>query len=290
MGNNLATPARPLQSQDPTNEDEPPPPLPPQQLPLSPLPQPPPQLPQENQPSTCEICIEPIISPTQLFKSPNNDKCGPHPFCKDCMIRYIQAKLDDNVSKIACPALNCSQFLDPQACRTLVGPQLFVKWCDSLCESAVMGFPRSFCPNRNCSALIVNECGGTVKKATCPCCKRLFCFQCKLPWHAGFRCEESGEFRDRNDRAFGVLVEQKNWMRCPQCQHFVELIEGCQIVKCRCLASFCYKCGRQVYQHWCTCDSTSMCCVWFLRIFTVLIGVFGVLFLFWNTESRKHNV
>ncbi|KAL3539010.1 hypothetical protein ACH5RR_002376 [Cinchona calisaya] len=30
---------------------------------------------------------------------------------------------------------------------------------------------------------------------------------------------------DRNDPAFGVLAEQKKWMRCPRCHHFVELIE-----------------------------------------------------------------
>ncbi|KAL3515127.1 hypothetical protein ACH5RR_022029 [Cinchona calisaya] len=221
MGNNLTTPQNPQLTQDPNNHDEPPPRP-------TPTPTPTPQQEQQRQQNqtviTCEICIEPMISPRQIFKSPNN-KCGPHPFCKDCMIKYIQSKLDDNVSRIPCPALNCSQFLDPRSCRSLVGPQLFVKWCDSLCESAVMGYPRCYCPNRNCSAMILNECGGIVKKATCPNCKRPFCFQCKLPWHAGFRCEESGELRDRNDRAFGVLVEQKNWRRCPRCQHFVELIE-----------------------------------------------------------------
>ena len=72
-----------------------------------------------------------------------------------------------------------------------------------------------------------------MKRSKCPNCKRLFCFQCKLSWHAGFRCEESGDLRDRDDTAVGVLVERKNWKRCPQCHHFVELIEGCRIIKCR---------------------------------------------------------
>ncbi|KAL3539009.1 hypothetical protein ACH5RR_002375 [Cinchona calisaya] len=266
MGNNLTPPANSRTEAD-NNEDEPP------QLRLS-------SQPPANQTFTCQICIEPVTSPTEVFE---NIRCGPHPFCKDCMIKYIQAKLDDNVSEIPCPALNCSEKLDPHACRSLVGPQLFVKWCDSLCESAVMVFDHSYCPNRNCSAMIVNECGGDVKKATCPLCKRLFCFHCKLPWHAGFRCEESGELRDRNDRAFGVLAEQNKWMRCPRCRHFVERIEGCRIVRCRCHTSFCYKCGRQVNQIWCSCDGTSRCCTWFLRVFAVLnviVWVFALVFKF----------
>lgn len=188
----------------------------------------------QNEPFTCEICIEPMLSPKK-FKNRNN--CS-HPFCTDCIVKYIAVKLEDNAAKIQCPALDCAEFLDPIACRTLLGPQLFVKWCDVLCEAAVLEWDRCYCPNRNCSALIVNECGGTVKRSSCPNCKLLFCFHCKLPWHAGFRCEESRELRDRNDVAFGVLAEQKSWARCPRCRHFVERIEGCKIINCRSVSFF----------------------------------------------------
>nr|GMD02578.1 probable E3 ubiquitin-protein ligase RNF217 [Ipomoea batatas] len=152
-----------------------------------------------------------MLSPRK-FK--NRDSCS-HPFCSDCIVKYIAVKLECNAAKIQCPALDCGEFLDPIACRTLLGPQL-----------------------RNCSVLIVNECGGTVKRSKCPSCKVLLCFHCKLPWHAGFRCEESRELRDRNDVAFGVLAEQKRWARCPRCRHFVERIEGCKIINCRSVPFF----------------------------------------------------
>ncbi|KAL3515151.1 hypothetical protein ACH5RR_022053 [Cinchona calisaya] len=41
----------------------------------------------------------------------------------DCMVKYIQAKLDNNVSKIPCPALNCAQFFDPHALSNSSGPE-----------------------------------------------------------------------------------------------------------------------------------------------------------------------
>ncbi|PHU10690.1 hypothetical protein BC332_22550 [Capsicum chinense] len=188
------------------------------------------ELPDESESFTCEICIEPMLLPNKKFK--NQNRCV-HPFCIDCMVKYISVKLEDNVGKIPCPSLSCDQFLDPISCRNLVGPHLFVKWSDVLCESSVLGVPQCYCPNRNCSALILDECGGNSKRSKCPNCKRNFCFQCKLPWHAGFGCEESRGLRDANDVVFGVLAERKKWKRCPQCRHFVGRRGGCKIVKCR---------------------------------------------------------
>ncbi|KAL8540190.1 hypothetical protein ACS0TY_001680 [Phlomoides rotata] len=246
-----------------------------------------PQSEDQNPEFTCEICIEP--APTSDRKFRNTNKCS-HPFCTDCVLKYIRVQLEDNnVGDIKCPALNCDHTLDPVACAALVGPPLFVRWCDVLCESAILGLDKCYCPYRNCNELIVNECGGTVKKSKCPKCKRLFCFECKRVWHAGFGCEEIGETMDRNDTAFGRLVEQKKWMRCPRCRHFVELVEGCRIVKCRCGISFCYKCGKQVHQHWCRCDTASMCCEWCFRICILLLFLtFALFFLTWETHNRGH--
>lgn len=57
---------------------------------------------------------------------------------------------------------------------------------------------------------------------------------------------------------------------------------------CRCGISFCYKCGKQVYQHWCSCDRTSMCCEWCCRVCIVLIFLtFAFFFLSWLTRRHK---
>ncbi|CAK9142060.1 unnamed protein product [Ilex paraguariensis] len=168
-----------------------------------------------EKPFTCEICLEPMLLPSKKFK--NKDRCD-HPYCSDCMIKFIQLKISENVAKIKCPALDCDALLDPLYCRPIMTQQLFDKWCDLIFEDKILGLEHCYCPNTNCSALIVNECGGIVKKSQCPNCKGVFCFECKLRWHEGFECK----FRDRNDIAFGVLVERENWKRCPQCHHFVE--------------------------------------------------------------------
>ncbi|XP_049389418.1 E3 ubiquitin-protein ligase RSL1-like [Solanum stenotomum] len=231
---------------------------------------------------TCEICIEPILLPNKKFK--NQNLCV-HPFCMDCMVKYISVKLEDNVGNIPCPSLSCENFLDPISCRNLVGPQLFVRWSDVLCESSVLGLAHCYCPDRRCSTLILDECGGNAKRSKCPNCKMHFCFQCKLPWHSGFQCEESRELRDRNDVVFGVVAEANKWKRCPQCRHFVELIEGCKIVKCRCGASFCYNCGKRVHRHWCNCDSASVLCIRVIHGFTIIFILLSIFFIFRNLNS-----
>ncbi|KAJ4950936.1 hypothetical protein NE237_027768 [Protea cynaroides] len=189
---------------------------------------------------SCEICIELM---TQEIKFENNKRCV-HPFCTDCIVKYIEAKVEERVTKLLCPAFNCKKLLDPFSCRQILPAGLFEKWCDLLCESAVVERESAYCPFADCSALILNECEGNITRSNCPNCKKLMCFQCKLPWHVGFRCDETQEMRDENDIFFSELVDRNKWKRCPGCNFHVERFEGCQNIKCRCGVLFCYTCGR----------------------------------------------
>ncbi|KAF9616146.1 hypothetical protein IFM89_028612 [Coptis chinensis] len=180
---------------------------------------------------TCEICIEPV-SINKRFKS--NKKCFHHSYCVDCMEKYIEAKIEDyDMSKIKCPGLECDEFLDPHSCHSFLSIGVFERWCDVLCESTLLQCETAYCPYTDCSALILNECGGKVRKTKCPNCKKLLCFECKVPWHAGYSCNETGEMRDANDVLLGQLMEEQKWKRCPVCNHGVELSSGCKVVRCR---------------------------------------------------------
>ncbi|XP_042494116.1 probable E3 ubiquitin-protein ligase RNF217 [Macadamia integrifolia] len=199
---------------------------------------------EEGLPSlTCEICIEPM---RENNKFNNGNKCS-HPFCLDCIVKYIEAKMEDNNrAEVSCPASNCDNLLDPLSCRSILPADLFVRWCDVLCEFSVQRFDQSmYCPFPECSTLVLSECEGDIYTRTeCPNCKKLFCFKCKIPWHVGFVCSETEQLRDENDILFGELVERNKWMKCPGCNFRVEKIEGCPNITCRCGVLFCYKCGK----------------------------------------------
>ncbi|GLT91592.1 hypothetical protein SLE2022_094720 [Rubroshorea leprosula] len=188
---------------------------------------------------TCQICMESKPS-TEKF---NNTLCR-HPFCLNCITKHIEFKVGDGVATVNCPAVDCDHQLDPLLCHSVISKPLFDRWCDRLCDCAILGIDRCYCPYSNCSTLVLNECGGTVKKATCPNCKRAFCFNCKVPWHAGYWCSERAERGNRNDVLFGMLVEEKKWKRCYRCGHVIDKIAGCREVKCRCGEIICHECGR----------------------------------------------
>ncbi|XP_043705413.1 probable E3 ubiquitin-protein ligase RNF217 [Telopea speciosissima] len=183
---------------------------------------------------TCEICIEPIPG-NKKFK--NKKRCA-HSFCTDCIAKYIEAKMEEDASEVKCPGLHCEKPLDPISCRSILPQRQFERWCDVLCETAVLKWERVYCPYQDCSALILNECGErNVKKTKCPNCKKLLCYLCKIPWHEGVDCERTVEMRERNEILFAELAQRRKWTRCPICKHCVELVSGCPVVRCR-FASF----------------------------------------------------
>ncbi|XP_047956028.1 E3 ubiquitin-protein ligase RSL1-like [Salvia hispanica] len=242
----------------------------------------------ESSEFTCEICVEPAPKSEKKFR--NGDKCH-HPFCTDCVAKYIRVEVEDhNSGRVRCPAVGCRHELLPLECAEVVGAALLVRWCDVLCESAIAGVERCYCPNVRCNELIVNECGEVAGKSKCPNCKEMFCFECKGSWHAGFTCEESVEDRDGGDVAFGILVEQNKWRRCPRCRHFVELMEGCPIIRCRCGSDFCYRCQVLVDKPWCRCMTASLrhCRVWCYRICILILFLnVALLFSLWGIKKHK---
>ncbi|XP_044499388.1 uncharacterized protein LOC123220866 [Mangifera indica] len=92
----------------------------------------------------CEICVEPS-SENKKFKKNNSHCCVRH-FLN---IKYVELQTAS------------SNMLQP---REIVPQSVFAKWCDVLCDNYVLGLERSYCPNRNCRELVVNECGGQAKK------------------------------------------------------------------------------------------------------------------------------
>lgn len=198
---------------------------------------------QEDSDFTCEICIEPMPS---IRKFKNAGLCT-HPFCLDCISKYVEVKVESVIGRIDCPGLDCKNQLDPFSCMPVISRLLFEKWSDLLCESLVLGLESCYCPYQDCSALVLNECENKLKKTKCPNCKKNFCFRCKIQWHAGYKCSESRHLRDRNDILAGELIEEKKWTRCYNCGHSVERISGCREIKCKCGVRFCYKCGGRFH-------------------------------------------
>ncbi|XP_010261695.1 PREDICTED: E3 ubiquitin-protein ligase RNF144A-like [Nelumbo nucifera] len=200
--------------------------------------------PGESSQCFCEICMEGKAA-AEMFK---NKTCT-HSYCTDCICKYVAAKIEENVNMVKCPDVNCEGLLDPDHCRAIIPEEVFDRWGKALCESVILGSLKIFCPFTDCSVMLLDDGGQVVKQSECPNCRRLFCAQCKVPWHSGIGCEEFQSLnegdRKKEDLMMIELANNKKWRRCPQCHYFVVKKDGCLHITCRCKFEFCYGCGRR---------------------------------------------
>ncbi|KAI3932795.1 hypothetical protein MKW92_036240 [Papaver armeniacum] len=183
---------------------------------------------------TCEICVQ-IVPVNRQFKSMEMSGCL-HPYCTDCVAKYIQEKvIEHNMSEIKCANPDCNVMLDASLCQSSLPNGVFEKWCRVLCEAVVLlesskggvALGRSYCPYRDSSELILNE-------SNCPNCKQLFCFHCMIPWKENHRCRrhETVIDIDSGDVLFMEMVKRKRLVRCPNCFRYVERNGGCLYIHC----------------------------------------------------------
>ncbi|KAK1436938.1 hypothetical protein QVD17_02722 [Tagetes erecta] len=192
----------------------------------------------------CGICMD-TKTDSEMFE--NTTICG-HLFCTDCIRGHVAAKIKENQITITCPDPKCEAVIGPEVCRSIVPTQVLERWENILCESLIMEADKFYCPFKDCSAMLVDDGGEAVTVSECPNCNRLFCAQCKVAWHCEMNCVEyqslkKGE-KSPDDILFMDLAKNKKWMKCSECKVFVEKIDGCLHITCRCGHHFCYGCGK----------------------------------------------
>ncbi|XP_071939997.1 uncharacterized protein [Coffea arabica] len=175
-----------------------------------------------------------------------------------CIENYIAAKVDGKVLNITCPQVGCIEQLDQFECEKIIAKKLFTRWCVLLCENAVTGLRKCYCPNPDCSELILDECcQENLRKSECPMFKKFFCFDCILPWNVCEEMHAKGSKEHENDILFEELVKAQRWPKCPGCHNHVERIKGCSFMRCRGIIYFFENLMQQMFQgeiadgHWC---------------------------------------
>ncbi|XP_058727701.1 E3 ubiquitin-protein ligase RSL1-like [Vicia villosa] len=199
-------------------------------------------------PFICEICTETKTANDAFFIS----GCY-HAYCSDCVALYVSSKLEDNVINVRCPVSGCSGLLEAEECRSILPVEVFDRWGKAACEALFDVSEKFYCPYADCSALLINDGTEAVKHSECPNCRKLFCAQCKVPWHDGIECSEfqklNADERGKDDVMLMRLAKDMNWRRCPNCRFYVAKSEGCLYMKCRCGIAFCYNCGARHQNH-----------------------------------------
>ncbi|KAL8502155.1 hypothetical protein ACS0TY_021315 [Phlomoides rotata] len=96
------------------------------------------------------------------------------------------------------------------------------------------------CPGVDCrSVLEIGTCGEIVRADVRRTWDEVLSNKDKLMRERG-----EGDERERGDLMLHDLAKEKKWQRCPNCKFYVDKMEGCLHMTCRCQFQFCYACGE----------------------------------------------
>lgn len=184
----------------------------------------------------CKICLDAVPLSDALHASRGCE----HAFCATCLAGYVDAKIQDRIADVMCPEVGCAGVLDPTLCQDMFPPEVFERWGFALCESMVLRAKKAYCPFKDCSAMMVVDDGdgADVTESECPSCSRPFCAQCGVPWHADADCAAyrklgSGDKGKEDNMKLEELAKGKKWKKCPECNIFVEKVDGCLHITCK---------------------------------------------------------
>ena len=198
---------------------------------------------EKSQTKKCEICLEEfsLLDITNYFLNCN---CILHNVCFDNMVK---AAVESNNLPLKCP--NCKIPVHPNFIEDSLrnaNPQLFEKYEHFSMNNFLLNNNDEYssCPTPGCEYMFFFNPGE--HNFLCPLCNKNYCLNCKDEWHRGMTCQQYKDSRDVNklDNQFFQFVKGAKFKMCPRCKYWVEKNQGCNHMKCRCGADFCYLCGQ----------------------------------------------
>ena len=193
---------------------------------------------------TCAVCLSDVVPRAhghRLF-------CG-HTYCRDCLAGLVSSAVGAGLPEaegMRCPELSCRRPLtgaDVDACApdAATARRFHALALDRLVARSKddgMGC----CPTPGCAFVFVWD--DANRKLVCPLCRKQYCLKCKCNWHSGVRCE-AHTAASADDGGMAALAKSGKWKACPHCGAWVQRVDGCNAMQCRCSKKFCYSCGHK---------------------------------------------
>ena len=200
-----------------------------------------------NGSAECGICLSPfekLATPYGYYHQEINGwklSCG-HAFCIGCIRTWIKHAVTERTIPLKCAMESCSVHVQPEAIRVLFPrtvPELesiFIRFTEYCLEDQYKA-QALYCPNKDCSRLLMMPESNNSNKAYCPRCSQTICVACKVIWHKGFTCGayQSLPESDRKleDLQLLKIAQKERWQSCPGCKAMVEKKSGCNWISCK---------------------------------------------------------
>lgn len=148
--------------------------------------------------------------------------------------------------KLTCLNNNCKSILPSDQAKGLMDDVTYERHLVILRTPA--GAHR-WCPRAGCDTPFIKaDCDSSSPRVTCKNtdCSLVFCYDCRVKWHDDATCAEFKEAQNKDKPEEEVLSEEyakQNLQECPNCNIWVEKIDGCEYVMCTaCHHEFCWDC------------------------------------------------
>ncbi|KAK1226815.1 hypothetical protein PQX77_010197 [Marasmius sp. AFHP31] len=201
--------------------------------------------------SSCPVCLADVSNPIKLG-------CG-HEYCTACLRHFLTADIrdfpvvcvgdeDTCMKPIALPTIQ--KFLTEPQFNTLL-ETAFTKHLEQNHQTY------RYCSTPDCRQIYrCEEDSSTVTDRQCPSCHASICMKCHGESHEGLSCDQRREYFEPPEHVVlnEAWAKRAGAKRCPSCQVWIERIEGCHHMTCKCGAHVCWVCMKEfdvkvIYDH-----------------------------------------
>ena len=209
-----------------------------------------PEEPSDYNPDECQICLMPLFGENSAQEIAILDCCG-HIFHKPCLVPYLSDAIDNWKFPIKCAHVRCKKEILSSNLKELLPRETYEKFEDVSLKFYLrqLNDKVARCLTSNCPYAIELDRANQIKVLKCPLCKGSYCLKCEEPSHEPLTCGEKKEMQNE-DPVVVEFVKGRQLRRCTACKFWIEKIEGCNHMTCRCRNEFCYLCGVK----WKQCD------------------------------------
>ncbi|KAL6706233.1 hypothetical protein ACN47E_005968 [Coniothyrium glycines] len=183
-----------------------------------------------SKPHRCAVCLDNVAGGFTVLL-PCKDR-----YCFECLRKtFKRAITDEELFPVRC----CKQPIP----LSLVSGHMSQDELSAFTRASIefSTVDRVYCSNHECGQFIIPEnIEAGSHRAVCEACNTFTCGLCKNNFHHGEDCPNDPDMERTRD-----LAREQGWQTCHGCGSIVVINTGCNHMKCRCGAEFCYECGTR---------------------------------------------
>ncbi|KAJ3513769.1 hypothetical protein NLJ89_g2762 [Agrocybe chaxingu] len=203
---------------------------------------------------TCPICYDDVLNPEQLG-------CG-HTYCSGCLKHFLHSAVDADRFPLVCMGEDgkCSVPISIPFLHRFLPLQVFQQLIEAAFRSYLQRHAQElkYCPTPDCKQIYrVRQ---EVDAMHCPSCLSTVCPRCSEEGHEGMTCEERRIYKDpaEQERLNVELAAGRGYKRCPRCSVWIEKIDGCNHMSCKCGSHVPYNQKLKRWVHWYVAESLEL--------------------------------